>query len=315
MIKKSSSNDQITILKNRGLIINDPVFARDKIERKGYYNIINAFKTPFLNSNNPEMYIKNATFEEIYSLYEFDVSLRSLFLKYILIFENEFKSLVVNVIVNKYNSCPYFSEVIYNSNSKNKSKAYQEKIFELYMKNKRNPMVKHFLDKGEMIPLWALINLFDFGNMRIFYEILEDSLKRKISRKYNLTVNSLLSALSTLNLFRNICAHNNRLYNYKINNEEMQLSDLDIHLKLNIPKDKNNKYAKGKNDLFAVLISLKYLLSKEDFNNLINELDASVNNLNTSLKVISSKSILDEMGFITSDNFTNQKAWKDIRCI
>lgn len=315
MIKKSSSNDQITILKNRGLIINDPVFARDKIERKGYYNIINAFKTPFLNSNSPEMYIKNATFEEIYSLYEFDVSLRSLFLKYILIFENEFKSLVVNVIVNKYNSCPYFSEVIYNSNSKNKSKAYQEKIFELYMKNKRNPMVKHFLDKGEMIPLWALINLFDFGNMRIFYEILEDSLKRKISRKYNLTVNSLLSALSTLNLFRNICAHNNRLYNYKINNEEMQLSDLDIHLKLNIPKDKNNKYAKGKNDLFAVLISLKYLLSKEDFNNLINELDALVNNLNTSLKVISSKSILDEMGFITSDSFTNQKAWKDIRCI
>ena len=98
---------------------------------------------------------------------------------------------------------------------------------------------------------------------------IKDSLN--IAQKNGLSNKSLTSALSTLNLFRNICAHNNRIYNYKINNDEMQLSDLDVHCKLNIPKDKNNKYIKGKNDLFAVLISLKYLLSKDDFNDLVND--------------------------------------------
>ena len=312
MANKTSSNNQIGILKSKGLIINNPVFVRDLLERKGYYNIINAFKNLFLDPIDSKRYIQNTTFEEIYSVYKFDICLRNLFLKYILIFENEFKSLMVNVIVDKHNSCSYFSDVIYDNKSKSKLKKYQENIFEIYMKNKTNQMIEHYLNKGEMVPLWALINLFDFGNMRTFYDLLEDSIKNKITKKYGLSNKALISALSTLNLFRNICAHNNRIYNYKINNDEMQLSDLDVHYKLNIPKDKNNKYIKGKNDLFAVLISLKYLLSKDDFNDLVNELETSINTLKSNLKVISIDKILNEMGFIKEDISINQKDWKKI---
>ena len=312
MANKTSSNNQIGILKSKGLIINNPVFVRDLLERKGYYNIINAFKNLFLDPIDSKRYIQNTTFEEIYSVYKFDICLRNLFLKYILIFENEFKSLMVNVIVDKHNSCSYFSDVIYDNKSKSKLKKYQENIFEIYMKNKTNQMIEHYLNKGEMVPLWALINLFDFGNMRTFYDLLEDSIKNKITKKYGLSNKALISALSTLNLFRNICAHNNRIYNYKINNDEMQLSDLDVHYKLSIPKDKNNKYIKGKNDLFAVLISLKYLLSKDDFNDLVNELETSINTLKSNLKVISIDKILNEMGFIKEDIFINQKGLKEI---
>ena len=142
---------------------------------------------------------------------------------------------------------------------------------------------------------------------------IKDSLN--IAQKNGLSNKSLTSALSTLNLFRNICAHNNRIYNYKINNDEMQLSDLDVHCKLNIPKDKNNKYIKGKNDLFSVLISLKYLLSKDDFNDLVNDLGTSINLLESNLQVISINKILDEMGFISEDSKTNQKDWKEIKNI
>ena len=79
------------------------MFVRDLLERKGYYNIINAFKNLFLDPIDSKRYIQNTTFEEIYSVYKFDICLRNLFLKYILIFENEFKSLMVNVIVDKCN--------------------------------------------------------------------------------------------------------------------------------------------------------------------------------------------------------------------
>ena len=312
MANKTSSNNLIGNLKSKGVIINNPSFAREKLKRKGYYNIINAFKDLFKRIDNEELYIENTTFEELYFMYEFDVSLRNTFLRFIFIVENEFKSTIVNQILNKYDCYPYFSNKIYDESHKEKIGYLQKHIFEIYKKNKSNPMIMHFLDKGEMVPLHALINLFDFGTTRNFYDSLNDSLKNKISKKYKISNKELLSILSILNVYRNICAHNNRIYNYKINNDEMQLSDLDVHFKLNIPKDKNNKYIKGKNDLFAVLISLKYLLSKDDFNDLVNELETSINTLKSNLKVISIDKILNEMGFIKEDIFINQKGWKEI---
>ena len=40
---------QLLILKKRGLIISNQKFAINKLSEIGYYNLINAYKIPFLN--------------------------------------------------------------------------------------------------------------------------------------------------------------------------------------------------------------------------------------------------------------------------
>lgn len=67
--------------------------------------------------------------------------------------------------------------------------------------------------------------------------------------------------LVILTKYRNICAHGNRLFNAKTQDS---IPDLTAHKKLRIPKV-NSRYQQGKSDLFATVISLKYLLDATDF--------------------------------------------------
>lgn len=310
-----NSKRQISQLKKRGLIINNSNFACNILDNNNYYNIINAFKAPFLKSNNPEQYILNTTFEEIFAMYVFDVDLRNLFLKYILKTENTFKTYLSHIISIDYNPSPYFSEIIYDSKKINDVKKFQKILFELYQKNIENPMMCHFINRGEMVPLWAFVNVFDFGKTRTFYNYLIRKLKQKISAKYKLSSNVLYTFLSAINLYRNICAHNNRLYNYKIIAYRMQLSNTKIHANLNIEEtilvDGSKQYNKGKRDLFAIVIAFKYMLNDRDFKSFYNHLNNIINHLSSKLKVISIDKILDDMGF-PLDNGKGQKPWTDI---
>ena len=90
-----NTQTQIGILKSRGLTIKNKKFAKQVIRRVNYYNLINGYKDPFLQSNSKyEKYIVGSTIEEIYALYEFDRKLRIITLEYILEIEKEIKSLI-----------------------------------------------------------------------------------------------------------------------------------------------------------------------------------------------------------------------------
>lgn len=56
---------QIGILKSRGLTIKNKSFAKQVIRRVNYYNLINGYKDPFLESDSTyEKYILGSTIEE-----------------------------------------------------------------------------------------------------------------------------------------------------------------------------------------------------------------------------------------------------------
>ena len=78
---------------------------------------------------------------------------------------------------------------------------------------------------------------------------------------HHIVRNELGKMLVILTKYRNICAHGNRLFNAKTQDS---IPDLTAHKKLRIPKI-NSRYQQGKSDLFATVISLKYLLDAADF--------------------------------------------------
>lgn len=101
-----STNQQLKILRARGLVIANGSRAKRIIEMENYYNLINGYKELFLDKTTSkdqgDVYLPGAKFEEIYALYLFDRELRNLYIRYILEIENNIKSVLARVFSKKY---------------------------------------------------------------------------------------------------------------------------------------------------------------------------------------------------------------------
>lgn len=123
-----------------------------------------------------------------------------------------------------------------------------------------------------------------------------------ISKEFNIAETDLTSLLNILCKTRNLCAHDERLYNYEFQTYT-SINDTKYHYLLNIQKT-NYRYINGKNDLFAVVIALKLLLTEEDYNKFHNKLFSRIKSIQSKLKTITVNDVLNAM------NFPNN--WHDI---
>ena len=73
MLKEFKTIDeQIEILKKRGLVFDDEEFAKEKLLETNYYNTINGYKKLFVATdvNGNEIFKNNAKYEELFYLSE-----------------------------------------------------------------------------------------------------------------------------------------------------------------------------------------------------------------------------------------------------
>ncbi len=93
---------------------------------------------------------------------------------------------------------------------------------------------------------------------------------------------------------RNICAHDERLYNIVLSRES-EIKDTRYHVSLSIPQV-NTKYSCGKKDFFAILITLKEIIKKRDFTKLISEIDSELIKIASKLNSVSVNGLMIKMG-------------------
>lgn len=122
-------------------------------------------------------------------------------------------------------------------------------------------MIIHYLDDYNYIPLWVLVRILSFGKISKFYSLMQEKEQNTISRKYNLRMQDFKIILHNLTIIRNICAHDEKLYDIRLKN---RISSNAYHSKLKIEKVEGN-FLCATRDLFSVIIILKLLLSKDDF--------------------------------------------------
>ena len=103
--------------------------------------------------------------------------------------------------------------------------------------------------------------------------------------------------LSILSNYRNLCAHEDILFNHET---QKGIDDTSVHNILNIPKV-DDEYIYGKHDIFALIIILKHLLTFSDFKMMMNEIDYEIDKLSSRLHSIDVKKVLYRMGF--PDNY------------
>lgn len=281
--------EQIQILENRGLIFCNLSDAKEKLLNNNYYTVINGYKYLFLKKGDSEneQYKDGASFDEIYALYEFDCHLRSLLLKYILRIEHQLKSVISHVFAEKYCDIPfpaYLDPCYFDLAGGNKKKKdfYENLIQSInaeldHQRKNHNPMLAHYENKYNNIPPWILMALLSFGRVRYFYCCLSDQEQNDIGRKFNLRPKEMQIYLSALNIFRNSCAHDERIYNLKL---------------INRVSRKNKEY----NNVYAIVLILKDMLDSATFMSFYSELEEQISVLKNALKTVSIDEIFRAMG-------------------
>ena len=291
-------DEQIDILKSRNIIVNDYYKAYNLLSKNNYYYLINGYKNLFINNTSKdEQYIKGTKLEEIYALYQFDKDIKIHFLKYLLLIENEIDTYIAYEFSKSYGHKNYLTSTNFcNSNSKQFliEKFIKDINLEIdYQYKNSNEMITHYLDNYNYIPLWVLVRILSFGKISKFYSLMKPKEQNSISRKYNLRIQEFRIILHNLTLIRNICAHDEKLYDIKMKN---RISSTIYHKKLKI-ENKNGNYQYATRDLFSIIIALKLLLEKEQFNRFYTEIIKSIEKLKEELYTIQINKVMYKMGF------------------
>ena len=265
-------DEQIEIMRSKGLVINDEDEAKRILFRENYF-FINGYRHMFTTTNK-DKFIPGTTFEELYATFLFDRGIRNIIFKYILIIENNIKSIMSYQLSKKYG----FKDKDYlNPDNFTQDPSRSRQVFDILGKMKRQIRVNgrqhsatlHYISNYGYIPMWILVKVLSFGIISELFCILKYEDQLDIANFYKLDVQSLSIYLALLANFRNLCAHEDILYDHRTNRV---IPDCEYHRILEISKDENDEYIYGKNDLYAILIIMKKMLSEGEFFKLVMKL-------------------------------------------
>lgn len=297
-------DDQIKILRNKGLVINNESIAKDVLLRENYF-FINGYRTPFYTKN--KKFSKGTTFEELYSLFLFDRDLRNTLFKNLLIVENNIKSIISYTMSKKYG---YREKDYLKVSNFTPDIKEQRRVNDVIDKMKRQIRVNgskhtatlHYINNYGYIPMWILVKVLSFGIINELYGILKNDDKKEICDVYGVTIDEMEIYLSILSNYRNLCAHEDIVYEHRTQKE---IPDTIYHNKLKINKV-DGLYKYGKNDIFALIIILKIMLTKNRFNDMMFEINEEIKKLYFNLKSIPHQKIYEILGFpINYNDITN----------
>ena len=290
-------NDQINILKDRGLIIEDELQTEEILLRENYFFIM-GYRHLFTKSSKESKFIPGTTFGEIYSLFVFDRSFRNIIFKNVLIIENQLKSVISYQLSKKYG---YREKEYLNPKNFTQDKDKARRVKDLLDKMKRQIRINaahhnatvHYINNYGYIPLWVLVKVLSFGIVCELYTILKKEDQIEIAEVFGTTPNVLEDILIILSNYRNLCAPEDIVFEHRT---ERVIKDTKYHEKMNIPK-MDGEYIYGKNDIFAVIIIFKILLSKKNFRLMMKEIEYEIELLDGRVDTIPINKVLDRMGF------------------
>ena len=168
--------------------------------------------------------------------------------------------------------------------------------------NYDNNTIYHNIHSHNDVPIWVIVDYFDFGTLRDFIRCLPRNLQNKIAidctdfisdniPNFNNTfpIGAMNSFIKNIHETRNVCAHNNRLLKFKCRSDSAYFEPLHSLHAISRNDTRNN--------VFTTFINLQCFLSKTEYGVLNNTLRKRVKHLNHRLHSISVNSILFSLGF------------------
>ena len=236
-----SYTQQLDKLENdKNLIIANRAYAETMLKRIGYFALISGYKNLFRNPTTKK-YKDGTAFEEIVALYKFDEGLRELFLKYMLQIEQTMRSLLSYYFSRQHGNqqSRYLTRTNYDQNPRkaNDLNRLLNELGDIALKSKSYDYITYQRKKYGNIPIWALVKVLTFGNISKMYHCFPQRMQAEVSKNFEkVNEKELMQYLRVLTKFRNVCAHNDRLFSFVTKDD---IPDTALHFKLNIAKKGN----------------------------------------------------------------------------
>ncbi|MBQ7678088.1 MAG: Abi family protein [Lachnospiraceae bacterium] len=176
--------DQITNLKEIGLIIEDEALAASFLNDVSYYRFVKAYSLGLKAKNGK--FNKGVTFKQLMELYLFNANFRQLLFGQIEHIEVNLRCRVSNYFSTTYGALSYsdsslFADADYHA-------AFMNDMEEEIIRNKRAPFIRNFQENyiDGRIPLYALVEICSFGTLSKFFKNLKNYDKKAVAKSYKL---------------------------------------------------------------------------------------------------------------------------------
>ena len=291
-------DEQLGIFKSKGLTINDEEEARDILLKENYF-FINGYRRVLMVSSKEKKFVKGATFDELYAIFMFDRELRNILFKNLLIIENNIKSIISYKMSIKYGykEKNYLKESNFTTDNKDKRRVndvINKMKRQIRVNSQNHSATLHYITNYGYIPLWVLVKVLSFGLINELYGILKPEDQKEIADLYGIEMEDMEVYLSLLANYRNLCAHEDIVFDHRT---QKYISNTKYHNELKIKQDEFGEYIKGKNDIFALIIILKQMLSKDEFMHMMDEINLKVQDLIWQIKSVKIEKLYDTLGF------------------
>ena len=316
----TSIQDQINLLQSRNLCFNDISKAASFLMLNNYYNVVNCFSRFFISKNSCDEFINGTNFDEIIAIHNFDREIKMVFFNRILDIEMHLKSISSHIFSNKHNqSYDYLIATNYSDSDilevTTIVSTFSKTINRL--KANKNPSITHYLNKHKQIPLWVLINHFDFGQVQKFIKILNLSEQNQVAlqlsqllssnlclSKSSFTVEEMITSIDVIRDLRNVIAHNNKLIDFQ-SAKNLKFNIL-LHNKFNISP------TEPKQSVYHIFIIMQAFLNFGQYANLHNTLLKRIRTLSSKLNTISVNEVICTLGFPEDWHLNTEKIDQNI---
>jgi len=204
-------DQQIEILRARGLIFNDIEFAKKTLSHINYYRL-SGYALTLIKDNK---FYEGITFENMIEINNFDAECRSAILQVLEYIEVSFRTQIGYFHSKEYGATGYLDK-----NTFKDERHYNVFINEfnkiIRAGNRNEVFIKHHLDNYDgKFPFWVVVELLSFGMLSRVFKNLDAKIKIEIANQHYKPIpyHYLENWLQGLVDLRNICAHRGRLYN------------------------------------------------------------------------------------------------------
>lgn len=227
-----SIDEQIDLLRSRGMAIPDLDKAREYLRRIGYYRL-SAYWHP-MRQRDPQSrlaldaFAEGTSFKEATDLYTFDGRLRLILLDALERIEVSLRTEVALTLGNHdpwaHRQAAYFDRKFTQPTNKNGPSRHRDWVQRLDTRflSSKDKFAEHFRTKypNEDMPVWMAVELLDFGPLSHLISGMRYVDLMKVGSGYgNIDPKQIATWSHSLSFSRNVCAHHSRLWNKPLINQ------------------------------------------------------------------------------------------------
>ena len=220
---KSATNidEQLRLLKNRGMYIENESKAREILMDIGYYRLgfywFHMEKSYPNKNNRQHIFNDNASFKRATDLYYADYRIRNIIMPYLSRIEVNLRTFVIYHVSNHYKANPtWFAE---SSIMKNSFISYLQEKYSNIRKNESINAHHKKYPSDIYAPAWKTLEYMTLGDIIILIKCLIDiNLQKDIANHYGIrNLDVFYSYMETIRVVRNLCAHGHSIFDLNLN--------------------------------------------------------------------------------------------------